>query len=153
MRSSAQTPRGGCLDRLAFALLAFIGLSVVAGSIFGSLSLFSDDTDPLMQVLVGFLFLFVAALVLEKNRMKRRMEEIRELVNRLLYGSNYERDREAIRILLASLSAEKEDVRNTAWENLKRLTGQDFALDPEVWRSWWAANEKRFALKSKRPEG
>ena len=77
---------------------------------------------------------------------------IREAMNMLLYGKNYRRDREAVRILIRGLSSREEEVRIKSWENLKRLTGRDFALDEEVWRSWWQANEKRFSTTSRRPE-
>jgi hypothetical protein len=133
-------------------LLVLIGLYVLAAPILPGWSYFEREGAALIRVLVGFLFLFVASLVIDKNRARRRHTEVLEGMNMLLYGKNYKRDREAIRILLGSLSSEKEDVRNTAWVNLKRLTGQDFALDPEVWQSWWAANEKHFASKSRRPE-
>ncbi len=34
---------------------------------------------------------------------------------------------------------------------LKRLTGQGFAPDYEVWNAWWKANEQHFAAKMSRP--
>ncbi|MEN8148533.1 MAG: hypothetical protein ABFS86_01850 [Planctomycetota bacterium] len=106
----------------------------------------------ILQVLVGFLFLFQAVSILEKNRLRRRVHELYEGLNMLLYGKNYRRDREAIVILVNALRGKDEDVRNKAWQNLKRLTGKDFALDHEVWSTWWKANEKHFATKARRPE-
>jgi hypothetical protein len=144
---------GGCRNQLAVALLFLIGLYVILGLDFLGWSHFENLGTRLYRLLVGFLFLFVASLQMEKNRLRRRLDEVYEGLNMLLYGKNYKRDREAIRILIGALSADKEDVRIKAWGELKRLSGQDFALDAEVWRSWWAANEKKFALRSKRPEG
>lgn len=103
-----------------------------------------------MRVLVGFLFLFFAGSVIEKNRLRRAYGELLEAMNMLLYGKDYRRDRAAIRILLNGLRSKEEKVRRSSWENLKRLTGQDFAMDAGVWAAWWAANERRFAAGAKR---
>src|SRR5207249_1098177 len=88
--------------------------------------------------------LFVAFLVLaaqswEKAQMRVQMAETLEALHQLLYGKDYRRDREAIEILLRSLETGDAETSKTAYTHLLRLTGQNFAQDPKVWRSWWEA--------------
>jgi hypothetical protein len=149
MAAPTQRRRGSLTDRIAVLVLFLVGLWIVLGPEF--LGWTEEATVSLQRILLGFLFLFFAGAVLERQRLRRRIDEAYEALNMLLYGRSYRRDREAIRILLNGLRSEEEDVRVKSWKNLKKLTGQDFALDVEVWRSWWEANEKRFALKAKRP--
>ncbi len=141
-------------DRIAVLLLLGLGVWVIAAPGFLGWDYFRTRGLGLLvlRILTGFLFLFYAVAVVEKNRLRRRLGEIHEAMNMLLYGRNYRRDREAIRILIRGLASREEEVRRKAWENLRKLTGRDFALDEKVWRSWWEANEKRFALKSRRPD-
>ena len=145
----------GLFDKVAVALLFLLGVWVVLGR--EALGWDGELGVVILRVLTGFLFLFLAGSIVERHRMRRRLNEITRSLNMLLYGRNYERDREAIRILLRGLDGADEAVRKTSWENLKALTGQDFALDADIWKTWWATNEKRFALKAgasgtKRPE-
>ena len=145
------TPRKG--DRLILVLFVVIGLYVIVAPGFLGWESFRErgwDGD-VVRILVGFLFLFFAGLVAEKNKSRGNLADVYEAMNMLLYGKNYRRDREAIRILLRGMESKDQDVREKAWVNLKKLTGQDFACDPEVWKSWWEVSERRFALKTKRP--
>jgi hypothetical protein len=153
--STPKPPRPpGLYDRLSILVLFVIGIAVAfAPGWLGFDYLRERGFEVrLLEILVGFLFLFQAISILEKNRLRRRVEELFEGLNMLLYGKNYRRDREAILILINALKGKDEDVRAKAWNNLKRLTGQDFALDHEVWSAWWKANEKHFATRMKRPD-
>jgi hypothetical protein len=153
--SGNEPPRGRRnLERPAIVLLVMVGAWVVVAPPFlGWGTIYRRGLDGVfLRVLCGFLFLFYAGALLERSRLRRRVDDLYEAVNMLLYGTNYRADREAVRILIRSLSSENGKVRQDAWEHLKRLTGQDFALDPQVWESWWSVHEKRFARKSKRPE-
>jgi hypothetical protein len=153
---SVPTPpaRSGRSDRVVLVLLVVVGLYVILAPGFLGWRYFEDEGIELdvVRILVGFLFLFYAGLVIEKNRYRKHVADVYEAMNMLLYGKNYRRDRDAIRILLRGLESDDTNVRQKAWENLRRLTGQDFALDPSVWKSWWEVSEKRFALKAKRPD-
>ena len=42
--------------------------------------------------------------------------------------------------------------RETAYEELKRLTGQDFGYDVKAWRQWFKDAEDPFPNKAKRDE-
>jgi hypothetical protein len=150
MNVSRRKAGGSRIDTVVIVALGLVGIWTVLG--LESLGWTPDLSGTVHRVLTGFLFLFVAGSALERHRLRRRLVEIQEALNMLLYGKNYARDREAIRILIVGLSSKDADVREKAWKNLKKLTGQDFALDRDVWATWWEANEKRFALKAKRPE-
>src|SRR5262245_8518634 len=93
-------------------------------------------------LLAAFFALAVQSWALSQARLQ--MAELMEALNQLLYGKDYRRDREAIEILLVSLEGADATARKTAYTHLVRLTGQNFADDPKVWRSWWEANKKRF---------
>lgn len=154
MNGAESRPPRRSFDRVAVVLLFLIGAWVLLAPSFLGWGYVEEHglTDVFLRVLVGFLFFFVASQILEKNRLRHRVDELHEAFNMLLYGKSYRSDREAVRILIRSLRSEDEKIRSEAWSHLKRLTGQNFALDPEVWESWWNVNEKRFARKSKRPE-
>jgi hypothetical protein len=96
---------------------------------------------------VGAAFLVLASLSLEKHALRVRCAELMEGLNQLLYGKDYSRDREAIGILLRSLDGKDPAARETAHRHLVRLTGQNFAPDPAVWRAWWATYEKTWAAR------
>jgi hypothetical protein len=134
-------------------VLCLVGVWAIVGS--SKLGFSHEWSGTIVRVLLGVLFVVVGVIYSQTSRsagMKAEIRDVYEAVNMLLYGKNYRRDREAIKILLTALASEDHGVREKAWKSLKDLTGQSFALDAEVWQSWWAANEKRFALKAKRPD-
>jgi len=102
----------------------------------------------LLSVGVGCAFLLAASLAVEKDRLRVRMAELMEGLNDLLYGKDHRRDREAVEILLGSLESPDATVRETAHRHLVRLTGQNFAADPRVWRSWWEAHRRTWSRAS-----
>ena len=98
----------------------------------------------LVAVAAGIAFFLLAAQSWEKQQLRVQSAETMEALHQLLYGKDYKRDREAIEILLTALETGSPDNSKTAYEHLKRLTGQNFAADPKVWRSWWEANKRNF---------
>jgi len=152
MTMPSPSPASGRFDRLSIIVLIAVGLVVAfapGGDVLGEMGW----DVRLLRILVGFLFLFQAVAIVEKNRIRRRVDDLFEGLNMLLYGKNYRSDREAIVILINAMKGKDEGVRTKAWENLKRLTGQEFAPDHQVWSAWWKANEKHFAANMKRPAG
>ena len=103
--------------------------------------------ESLHGVGIGIAFVLLAAQSWEKTQLRIRMAELMEAMHQLLYGKDYRRDREAIDILLNSLDAADKETAKSAHTHLMRLTGQNFAQDPKVWRSWWDANRKTFERK------
>ena len=93
---------------------------------------------------VGVAFFALAVQSWESAKLRMRMAELMEALHQLLYGKDYRRDREAIDILLNSLDGSDSEASKTAHAHLMRLTGQNFAQDPKVWRSWWDAHRKTF---------
>lgn len=89
-------------------------------------------------------FGLLAAQSWEMAQMRVRMAETMEALHQLLYGKDYRRDREAIEILITALESQTGENAKTAHGHLVRLTSQNFAQDPKVWRSWWEANKKTF---------
>jgi hypothetical protein len=135
-----------------FSSRLVVGLLVLAGIFYGlrpswlgyAAAVKAFDGESTVQgvgLAIGFFIL--AAQSWEKAQMRVQMAEVLEALHQLLYGKDYRRDREAIEILLASLEAGGENAK-TAHSHLVRLTGQNFAQDPKVWRSWWEANKKTF---------
>jgi hypothetical protein len=77
--------------------------------------------------------------------LRLRMAELMEAMHQLLYGKDYQRDREAIEILVKALELNDPANAKIAHEQLMRLTGLPLAQDPKVWRAWWDANKQTFA--------
>jgi hypothetical protein len=100
-----------------------------------------------LSVGIGVALLLVASLSFEKNTLRVRVAEVFVALNQLLYGRNYKAEREMIETLvLAMESGDAEKVR-TSHKHLVRLTGQNLAADPQVWRSWWNVSRKRFEVQ------
>jgi hypothetical protein len=154
MSDSGQRNRAGAADRALAVFLFLVGLWVVfAPGFLGWNDLRERGLESaVLRLLVGSLFVFVSGTLIERRRTQRALGDVHEALNMLVYGRNYRRDREAVEILLRALRSKDAEVREKAWKSLRDLTGCDFALDAEVWESWWKANERRFALKSKRPD-
>jgi hypothetical protein len=106
----------------------------------------------LVAVAAGIAFFLLAAQSWEKHQIRVQAAETMEALHQLLYGKDYRRDREAIEILLTALETGSPDNSKSAYEHLKRLTGQNFAADPKVWRTWWEANKRSFEKARSAPE-
>lgn len=136
--------------RVAVCLLAGIGFFFLAQPSFlgwTQLASLLGGESKLVAMGVGMGFLVLAAQSWERHQMRVRMAELLEAMHQLLYGKDYSRDREAIEILLKSLETGDSSSAATAHSHLLRLTGQNFAQDPKVWRSWWEANKRSFERK------
>ncbi|MCA8949293.1 MAG: hypothetical protein KDE27_07310 [Planctomycetes bacterium] len=56
-------------------------------------------------------------------------------------GRNPKARLEAAKLLIAALSSDDAEVRETSRHNLGRLAGRDLGADPGPWRDWLAAEE------------
>jgi hypothetical protein len=101
----------------------------------------------LVSVGVGCAFFLCASLAIEKDQLRVHAAETMESLHTLLFGKSYKQDREAIEILLDSLENADSSASDTAHAHLRRLTGQNFAKDPKVWRSWWTAHQKTWSRR------
>lgn len=103
--------------------------------------------QQLLAVCLAVAFFWIARLTWEKDQLRVGAAELMEALNQLLYGKDYASQRQAIEILLDALEARDESARATAHEHLVRLTGQNFAADPRVWRAWWDAHRRTWSSK------
>ncbi len=148
MESRDLTATSLMANRLVVALLVAVGLyflfrpralgwDALARSVGGESALVSGG--------VGMAFLLLALAAREMHSMRVQSAEVAEGLNQLLYGTDYARDREAVEILLDALDGSDLEGRVTAHKHLLRLTGQNLAADPRVWRSWWAAHQRHWS--------
>ncbi len=114
-----------------------LGFSAVAEMVGGE--------SRLVAAGVGLALLILAALAFEKDRLRVRTAEVMEGLHQLLYGRDYQREREAIEILVTAMESGDAERLQSSHEHLSRLTGQNFAADARVWRSWWDANCARWS--------
>lgn len=96
---------------------------------------------------LGATLLLVAALSFEKNALRVRVAEVFVALNQLLYGKNYAAEREMIETLIRGMETKDAAQIENAHKHLVRLTGQHFAADPRVWRTWWATSRDRFEVR------
>lgn len=145
-----------------FSSRAVVALLVLGGVFFGlrpnwlgygAMSNALGGEASLQGLGLGVAFFVLAAQSWEKSQIRVQMAETLEALHQLLYGKDYRRDREAIEILLTALESPDAANAKTAYGHLVRLTGQNFAQDPKVWRSWWAANKKTFEKSRENSRG
>lgn len=96
-----------------------------------------------LRVAVCVLCFYTAMLIFERQRMELRFGEVlssfRQFYTDRAAGTDSvssEKGLEAVRILVAALDSPEEEVRQTAYDNLKRLTGNDFGSSKEAWSGW-----------------
>lgn len=137
------------LGNLAVWFLIIIGLWLVLSPVapeytgYGWLRGVLGGEGAVARFFVGFLFLYFAGIVREKN-------EVRHLLRHLVSGARSsgegeeEQARTAVELLINGLGADRPETRVAALENLQRLTGQDLGDDQEAWQRWWADNRAGF---------
>ena len=138
------------LGNLAVNFLVIIGLWLVLAPLapeytgFGWMDRALGGEGAIARFFVGFLFLYFAGIVREKN-------DLRFLLKRLVGTARSatkvdpEGQRMAVELLIQGLGSPNPKARETALENLKRLTGKDFGADREAWQVWWKENRDTFA--------
>jgi hypothetical protein len=104
------------------------------------------------RIIFPFVLIAVGFVQLENVRMRAHMRELigalktavgRTQANRGVAPTTQEKGK-AIQILLDSLGAADETVRQTAARQLTSLTGEDFGTDSAAWKRWWLANRAQF---------
>ncbi|MEE2887325.1 MAG: hypothetical protein VX951_07820 [Planctomycetota bacterium] len=126
----------GIFRKLTPIVLILLGLSVW----------FEPQVIPdagVLRFVVGVLCLYTALLVFERHRMELRFTQVlgsfKQFYSERAAGAgSVDKDKglEAVRILVAALDSPEAAVRETAEENLKRLTGKDFGSDSAAWTGW-----------------
>ena len=104
--------------------------------------------DGVLRFVVGVLCIYVMLLVLERQSVDAKLTRVLETFKQFHAaragaastgeGRTDERmehaKKEALPILLAALESPDPKVRETALENLRRLTGKDLGTDAAAWR-------------------
>jgi len=93
---------------------------------------------------VGFLFFYTAVLVAEKNVMRSKFLNLLKEIQGFLIGKRYHQKIEAIQILINAVNKGNEKAAQTAADELKRITGQDFGPDHAAWSAWWKENKVKY---------
>ena len=70
-----------------------------------------------------------------------------EAVQKLVYGQDYKKQREAVDLLVRAVGTKNDEARQVAIERLEALTGQSFGEDRDAWEKWWEANRRRFRVR------
>jgi hypothetical protein len=103
--------------------------------------------DGLIRFVLGIVCIYTMFLVIERQRMEKRFTDVLGQFKQFYEArasaqegaAAGDKSMEAIRILVAALSAADPEVRSSAATNLKRLTGNDFGADPKAWQAWLEA--------------
>ena len=98
----------------------------------------------LLRFVVGLLCFYTMFLVIERQRMEvkftRVLGQFKEFYEKRAAakegGVDHAKSAEAIAILVAALASAEADVVESAYANLKRLTGKDFGRDPKAWQAF-----------------
>jgi hypothetical protein len=107
----------------------------------------------LLRFFLGFSILLMVGLIFEKNRMRGHMRELVDGLNRMLYGKDYARDREAVDLLMQAATGSNQDIVKKAVRSLEKITGQRFGRDIEAWQAWWLTSRESFKIKGRQGGG
>ncbi len=104
-------------------------------------------SDGVLRFVVGVLCIYVMLLVVERQSLDAKLTRVLETFKQFyaaragaVAGEERTDERmeqakkQALPILLAALESPDPRVRETALENLRRLTGQDLGTDAAAWR-------------------
>ncbi|MHC4515744.1 MAG: HEAT repeat domain-containing protein [Planctomycetota bacterium] len=103
--------------------------------------------DGVLRFVIGVLCIYVMLLVLERQSLDARFTRVLETFKQF-YAARAgaaageeqadekmeQAKKQALPILLAALESDDPKVRETALENLRRLTGKDLGTDAAAWR-------------------
>ena len=96
--------------------------------------------NGLMRFAVGLLCLQVVLIALDSQRLQHHFKELvlafRKFHQDSGQGQDPEQRHQALSILIGALESPDADVRQTAAENLARLTGRAFGEDRAAWMRW-----------------
>ncbi|MHC4944066.1 MAG: hypothetical protein ACYTG7_13710 [Planctomycetota bacterium] len=102
---------------------------------------------------LGFLFFYVAVLVLDKDRLRQRFIRLLHEIQTFFLGPDYQKICGAVEILLNAIKKGEEKTAKTASRELCKITGEDFGTDFAKWEAWWSENRTRFLIsKQNLPE-
>jgi len=97
--------------------------------------------DAVTRFFLGFLFLYFAGIVKEKNQLRQTLDGMVVMIREHLEGRARDSAADAAEILIRSLGSEDADTRTKVAVRLRTLTGQDFGEDQAAWNSWFEDNK------------
>lgn len=113
-------------------------------------------SDGVVRFVVGVLCIYVMLLVIERQSLDARFTQVLQTFKDFYAArtgtatSEQQTDerieqarKEALPILVAALESQDPKVRQTALDNLRRLTGKDLGMDPAAWRQHLEQPEKQ----------
>ena len=136
------------------ALLYILGLAfgiVGLAGVLGADSWMPPRVRWVIWLCVGILFLYVGALIQERQRLHRKVGELVEAFetfNQTIYGKGYKTQRAAVDMLIQSLDSENSTVVQKVHGQLVRLTGQSLPAEADAWKAWWAENKATWTRES-----
>ncbi len=134
------------MDRLLRRATLWV-LVTMAFAVWFERSIFGEDRGVL-RVAVGVLCIYVALHSLERQRLELAFRQVLGALKQFRGGNaggaapppvaSPDEGTEALRILVQAVRRGGA-AAPVAVENLRRLTGQDFGLDPGAWEAWLRA--------------
>lgn len=145
------------LGNWVVGLLVLLGLWLLVAPLFPRVAGFDflkgalGSEAGVNRFFLGFLFLYFAGVVKEKNALRETLRGMVALINRYLQQRNRSSVAEAVQILIRSLDSQDPSTRKTVANRLEKLTGQSFGEDRGAWEAWWSENRESF--QPDRPPG
>jgi len=99
---------------------------------------------PVMKVIDADIMLEAFAMALNDDSWRVRVTAMHTALHIWM--------KELIGPLVERLAEEEGRLRLDCWMVLRILTDQSFGLSPELWATWWRANDDRFELEHTQPE-
>lgn len=132
------------MDRLLRRATLWV-LVTMAFAVWFERSIFGEDRG-VVRVAVGVLCIYVALHSLERQRLELAFRQVLGALKQLRGGdgagtaakapsASPDEGAEALRILVEAVRRGG-TAAPLAAQNLRRLTGQDFGLDPGAWEAW-----------------
>ena len=132
------------LSSLSVTVLVIIGLWLLLGPLWPETSgyawmtdLLGGDAEAVPRFFLGFLFLYFAGFVREKNHLRETLHGMVEMIRRQLLDRGGSSVKEAVRILIQALSSEDAETRAKVAARLEKLTGRSYGEDKEAWERWY----------------
>jgi len=130
-------------------LLGACGAAVFLLGKFGGDRVSPDDERALLRTVVALLCFWAGFLWLLLHRTRCELAEMRSTMGDLRWGAETVRQREAVDLLLRAVRLADRRVVDTAYKNLRRITGQDFGEDARAWERWWSGARETFVRPGK----
>ena len=141
------------LSRLSVTVLVLIGVWLLFSPLAPGISGYDwisgvlGGPQRVVQFFLGFLFLYFAGIVKEKNHLRETLHGMVKMIKQHLEGRATSSIKEAVQILVQALGSGDAETRKKVAERLQKLTGQSLGDDKDAWESWWKSNKDTFEIE------